>query len=49
VAAESLARGARMRKILVISAVGARPYFRKFGYERDGVYMSKPLGDGSTN
>ena len=28
-------------KLLIISGVGARNYYRKFGYRRDGPYMSK--------
>ena len=31
------------RKISVISGVGAREYFRKFGYELNGSYMTKEL------
>ena len=31
------------RKILVISGVGTRHYYRKLGYELDGPYMSKLL------
>ncbi len=31
------------KKILVTSGIGARNYYRKFGYERDGVYMSRSL------
>jgi elongator complex protein 3 len=30
-------------KISVISGVGTRNYYRKLGYELDGVYMSKPI------
>lgn len=30
-------------KILVISGVGVRNYYRKLGYELDGPYMSKPI------
>ncbi len=30
-------------KILVISGVGTRHYYRKMGYELDGPYMSKML------
>ena len=30
-------------KLLVISGVGTRHYYRKMGYELDGPYMSKPL------
>lgn len=33
-------------KILVISGVGTRHYYRKMGYELDGPYMSKRLDDG---
>lgn len=32
-------------KILVISGVGTRHYYRKFGYKLDGPYMSKVLYD----
>lgn len=28
-------------KIAIMSGVGVRPYFQKFGYENDGPYMSK--------
>ena len=31
------------RRLLVTSAVGTRNYYRKFGYEPLGPYMSKPL------
>jgi elongator complex protein 3 len=31
------------RSLLVMSAVGTRNYYRKFGYERLGPYMAKPL------
>jgi elongator complex protein 3 len=31
------------QKLLVISGVGTRHYYRKMGYELDGPYMSKPL------
>ena len=30
-------------KLLVISGVGTRHYYRKLGYELDGPYMSKYL------
>merc|ERR1712151_850189 len=33
------------QKILVISGVGTRYYYRKMGYELDGVYISKILHD----
>jgi elongator complex protein 3 len=32
-------------KISVISGIGTRNYYRKLGYELDGVYMSKSLTD----
>jgi elongator complex protein 3 len=32
-----------LRKILVISALGTKQYYKRLGYERDGVYMSKTL------
>jgi len=31
------------KKLLVISAVGTREYYKKFGYSLDGPYMSKQL------
>ncbi len=31
------------KKILVISALGTKEYYKRFGYERDGVYVSKRL------
>jgi len=30
-------------RVLVISALGTKQYYRRFGYERDGVYVSKML------
>lgn len=41
--AESLSRKNGKDKIVIISGVGAREYYRKFGYEREGPYMSKKL------
>jgi elongator complex protein 3 len=32
------------KKILVISALGTKEYYMRFGYQYDGVYMSKMLG-----
>jgi elongator complex protein 3 len=32
-----------LKKILVISALGTKQYFMRFGYQYDGVYMSKML------
>ena len=31
------------RKLLVISAVGTREYYKKLGYSLDGPYVSKQL------
>ncbi len=42
--AERIARAEhRSEKMLVISGVGTRHYYRKMGYELDGPYMSKSL------
>ena len=42
--AERIARDEHFSdKILVISGVGTRHYYRKLGYELDGPYMSKML------
>jgi elongator complex protein 3 len=30
-------------KVLVISALGTKQYYKRFGYDYDGVYMSKLL------
>jgi len=35
-----------MDKLLIISGVGVREYYRKFGYSDDGPYVSKKLGAG---
>jgi elongator complex protein 3 len=32
-----------LRKLLVISALGTKQYYMRFGYSRDGVYVSKRL------
>jgi elongator complex protein 3 len=32
-----------LKKLLVISALGTRRYYMRFGFERDGVYVSKRL------
>ena len=34
-----------LKKLLVISALGTKQYYMRFGYIRDGVYVSKRLGD----
>lgn len=41
--AEETAKIAGYEKIAVTSGVGVRDYYRKFGYERDGPYMTKRL------
>lgn len=42
--AEKIAREEHLSdKISIISGVGTRNYYRKYGYELDGVYMSKYL------
>ncbi|NPE30766.1 tRNA uridine(34) 5-carboxymethylaminomethyl modification radical SAM/GNAT enzyme Elp3 [Methanococcoides sp. SA1] len=41
--AELLAKDAGYSKISIISGIGVRQYYRKFGYYRDGVYMSKMI------
>lgn len=32
-----------LKKILVISGIGVREYYKKFGYKKDGAYVSKYL------
>jgi len=32
-----------MKKIIVISGAGVKPYYKKFGYKTDGPYLSKVL------
>ncbi len=34
-----------LKKLLVISALGTKQYYMRFGFSRDGVYVSKKLGD----
>jgi elongator complex protein 3 len=34
-----------LKKLLVISALGTKQYYMRLGYCRDGVYVSKKLGD----
>jgi elongator complex protein 3 len=34
-----------LKKLLVISALGTKQYYTRFGFSRDGVYVSKKLGD----
>jgi elongator complex protein 3 len=42
-AAEEKASASGMEGLLVTSGVGARNYYRRLGYEREGPYMAKPL------
>ncbi|HEV8361162.1 MAG TPA: tRNA uridine(34) 5-carboxymethylaminomethyl modification radical SAM/GNAT enzyme Elp3 [Candidatus Thermoplasmatota archaeon] len=39
--AEALARERGAARVLVMSGIGVRPYYRKLGYERAGAYMAK--------
>lgn len=41
--AENIARERGYAKMAVISAIGTRNYYRKFGYEKEGLYMTKKL------
>ncbi len=41
--AENIAGDAGKEKILVLSGIGVREYYRSLGYKKDGVYMSKML------
>ena len=41
--AEDIAKKNKKVKILIISGIGARNYYRKFGYQREGPYMVKKL------
>ena len=41
--AECIAEKNGFNKIAILSGVGVREYYRKFGYKRDGTYMAKPL------
>ncbi len=42
--AESIAKNEfKKKKLIVISGIGAREYYLKLGYERNGAYMSKLL------
>lgn len=42
--AEELANDAGYRKLAVMSGIGVREYYERFGYGREGPYMVKPLG-----
>jgi elongator complex protein 3 len=41
--AEKIVHEAGYRKLVVVSGIGAREYYRKFGYVLDNLYMSKVL------
>lgn len=41
--AEEIAQDREYKKIVVISAIGTRVYYRKLGYRLEGSYMAKPL------
>lgn len=42
--AEELALAAGKNKLVVISGVGAREYYRKLGYKKEGAYMVNKMG-----
>jgi len=41
--AEEICKKNNIKKIIVISGVGVREYYRKLGYKKEGVYMVKKL------
>lgn len=41
--AEEIAIDNEKNKLVITSGIGARNYYRKFGYEKEGPYMSKKL------
>ena len=41
--AEEISIDQDKEELLIISGIGARNYYRKFGYERKGPYMAKKL------
>jgi elongator complex protein 3 len=41
--AESIAKIAGKKKMIIISGIGVREYYRKFGYKKQGPYMVKKL------
>jgi elongator complex protein 3 len=45
--AEALARQAGFQRLAVIAAIGTREYYRKHGFETDGLYMLKVLASGA--
>lgn len=42
-AAEKLALEHEVQKLAIISGVGVRGYYEKFGYEKEGTYMTKTI------
>lgn len=41
--AEEIAADSGMNKMVIISGVGVRPYYRKLGYKKQGVYVTKKI------
>jgi len=41
--AEEICLKHNKKKILVISGIGVKGYYKKLGYDYDGVYMSKAV------
>ena len=41
--AENISKKNKKEKIIVISGVGVRPYYKKLGYKKEEVYMVKRL------
>jgi elongator complex protein 3 len=41
--AEEIAKEHERKKMIIISGIGVRNYYRKFGYELEGPYMTKAL------
>jgi elongator complex protein 3 len=41
--AERIAIENSFKKMVIISGIGVKEYFKKFGYEKDGPYVSKNL------
>jgi len=41
--AENIAKKAGKKKMIIISGIGAREYYRKLGYKKEGPYMAKKI------
>jgi elongator complex protein 3 len=41
--AERLVSERGMKRMVILSAIGVRPYYKRFGYKREGPYMVKSL------